>query len=150
MREIRGDIMKLITTGEYDAFCITTNGCVKANGECVMGRGIALTCRDKYPGLAKHLGSHIREYGNHAFSLATIKKTGVRILSFPVKHKWNEVADVELIKRSAGELMDLADKYDLNNILLPRPGCGNGLLKWSVVKSAIEPILDKRVIVATF
>ena len=37
MKEIRGDLF----TQEADTICITTNGFVKANGECVMGRGCA-------------------------------------------------------------------------------------------------------------
>jgi hypothetical protein len=56
MKEIKGDILKLIESGEWDGFCITTNGFVKSNGECVMGRGIARTCRDRFAGLARRLG----------------------------------------------------------------------------------------------
>ena len=36
--------------------------------------------------------------------------------------------------------------HDIDAIILPRPGCGNGKLKWCDVKKVIEPILiDKRI-----
>jgi hypothetical protein len=57
-------------------------------------------------------------------------------------------AGLELIKRSAGELVLLADKYPgYLRICLPRPGCGNGQLEWRDVKQVIRPILDDRFVV---
>jgi hypothetical protein len=74
------------------------------------------------------------------------------ILSFPVKHNWFEKADMDLIRRSCRELMEVADELGLleESALLPRPGCGNGKLDWSDVKREIEPILDDRISVVTF
>jgi hypothetical protein len=46
MKEVFGDAFDLIKN--YDSLCITTNGYVKNNGACVMGRGIALTAARKY------------------------------------------------------------------------------------------------------
>jgi hypothetical protein len=143
---IRGDIMQL--RNDYDGFCITTNGFVKSNGECVMGRGIALTCRNMFPNLASHLGSLILTKGNHVHLLGTDNVS--YIISFPVKHNWWESADIELIKRSCNELMTICDKHNFHRILLPRPGCGNGHLNWSDVEPIITPLLDDRIYVATF
>lgn len=149
MKEIKGDILELMTTGEFQAFCITTNGFVKKNGACVMGRGIALTCRDLFPNLDMKLGRLIRNKGNHVWVLD--KYQHGFIISFPVKHNWWEDADIELIKRSCHELMQRIDNATLTKkVLLPRPGCGNGKLKWEDVKPVIEQILDDRVYVATF
>ena len=36
---------------EFPVIAITTNGFVKATGECVMGRGCALTAKRLYPQL---------------------------------------------------------------------------------------------------
>jgi hypothetical protein len=161
MRETKGDILTIIKDGAYDAFCITTNGFVKASGECVMGRGIAQQCRDRFYGIDKVLGSKIKQFGNHVFILGNIRinketvtlllnDAMITVFSFPVKHVWYDNADINLIKQSCTELMKLIDEHKLNNVLLPRPGCGNGHLNWYDVKPVIAELLDDRVIVASF
>lgn len=135
-----------------DVRVITTNGTVKRNGECVMGRGCALEAKQQNPKLAKLLGTLIRDEGNHVHRLDD--KFGGwdlawEFYSFPVKHHWREVADVELIVRSAEELLCAVETGDLV-VVMPRPGCGNGGLRWEDVKPVIEPILDDRFHVITF
>lgn len=148
MKQLRGDIFELMATGKYDAFCITTNGVVKKNGACVMGRGIAQTCRDRFKGIDLRLGKRIISGGNHVYQLGRYEDG--RILSFPVKHRWNEEADLDLIERSCLELNELIDIKGYKKVLLPRPGCGNGQLKWRDVKPVIEPILSDKIYVVTF
>jgi len=148
MKEVRGDVFDLIK-GEFQVICVTTNGFVKKNGECVMGRGIAQTVKRLFPHVPKKLGFLLKEYGNRVYILH--KYEDGAILSFPVKHNWWEDADIKLIKRSCDELMAMLDKnVHITKVLLPRPGCGNGKLSWDDVKPAIEPLLDDRVYVATF
>lgn len=143
MIEVRGNLW----TYPADIRVITTNGTVKKNGECVMGRGCALEATKKYSGIAKILGTHIKEKGNH---VGFIFGSAEGIWSFPVKHNWYEKADIELIKRSAEELVALLPKDKKLRVVLPRPGCGNGGLKWEDVKPVLEPILDDRFHVITF
>lgn len=87
------------------------------------------------------------------FYLGVIKEH--QWFSFPVKHNWYEHADLKLIERSAKELVDTIDDIFLDpddrppTIYLPRPGCGNGRLKWEDVKPVIEPYLDDRFVVVT-
>ena len=133
---------------DYDVLCITTNGFVKNNGECVMGRGIALEAKKRFPSIAKVLGSFIKQYGNRCMKLAKIKDT--YLVSFPVKHNWYEMADIELIKRSCLQLTEMADKFNWTKILLPRPGCGNGGLNWNDVEPIISELLDDRFYIITF
>lgn len=118
--------------------CITTNGTINRFGEAVMGRGCALEAKKKYPLLAKELAESIRQDGNnvHVFSKYPL-------ITFPVKHHWSDKADIELIKRSAIQLLGFSIMSDNPNedIYLPRPGCGNGHLQWEDVKLVIKPIL---------
>lgn len=140
MKQVTGNLWTL----PADARCITTNGAVTKNGLAVMGRGVAAQAKSRWPGLPGILGESIQERGNHVADLW--KPTGKPVLvSFPVKHHWREVADLDLIKRSCGELMDLADRLGLQAVLLPRPGCGNGRLDWAQVGPATAPLLDDRV-----
>lgn len=71
------------------------------------------------------------------------------LISFPVKHKWFEAADLSLIERSAKQLMLLISCTEFEKVLLPRPGCGNGRLQWADVKKVLEPILDERVYIVS-
>ena len=144
MREERGNIWDLI--GKYDAICVTTNGVVKANGECVMGKGIALQANQKFKGIARVLGEKINEKGNHAHRLGVVNgKT--EIVSFPTKNNWKDNSDINLIKRSAKELVCYADKMNWENIALTRPGCGNGGLSWNDISLELAQILDDRFLI---
>lgn len=113
--------------------CITTNGMVKLNGECVMGRGNALQATQKVPGIAKELGSLIKEQGN----MVTLLDEG-RILAFPVKKLWMLKADLALIAESARLLGVMAREMADTMFYLPRPGCGNGGLEWEQVRPMLE------------
>lgn len=135
--------------------CITTNGFVKRNGECVMGRGIAKQIANAIPSVPYILGNKITNKGNHIHVLGCVhsKKLmfdGHWLVSFPVKHVWWEDADPELIRRSALELKQLM-KGRNQNVLIPRPGCGNGHLKWQDVKPILEEVFggDDRFIIVS-
>jgi hypothetical protein len=126
-----------------DARCITTNGALRTNGDAVMGKGIALQAKERYPRIEATLGRLIQKYGNHVYYL------GHGLISFPTKHHWmDEKSDINLIKRSAVELVallrgDVPIKSKFNRrILLTRPGCGNGNLEWRNVRPMVQAILS--------
>jgi formylmethanofuran dehydrogenase subunit D len=52
----RGDLMKVKRSAD-EVVVVTTNGTIKKDGACVMGRGIARQVRDSIPGIDKRLGS---------------------------------------------------------------------------------------------
>lgn len=138
-----------------DVRVITTNGTVKKNGECVMGRGCAAEAKLRWPRFPKYLGDQIRHCGNVVLDCGIWPGDTARIYTFPVKHQWFEKANIALIESSARELVQQMDQMNrvgqnLNTIVLPRPGCGNGHLKWAEVKPVLAPILDDRFHVITF
>ena len=142
-REAYGNIWDM----DGDAICITTNGYIKNNGEAVMGRGVALEAKQRFPDLAWQLGLKIDEFGNHV----QLIHLNPFLYSFPVKHNWWERAELDLIERSAHELMSHIQSARFEHVLLPRPGCGNGGRDWETeVKPILEPILDDRVAVVTY
>lgn len=151
MIEVTGDLwtfepLATATTLHRPIFrCITTNGMVKRDGTCVMGRGCAREAAKKWPLLPLMVGTHIRDEGN-VLGLF-LPKGGPEILSFPVKHKWMEPADPALISASAKDLDILARQMPEKIFLLPRPGCGNGQLNWEDVKPLLEFLPDNVLVI---
>ena len=137
-----------INLWEYpaDARVITTNGFVKNNGEVVMGRGCAREAVRKYPRLPLLLGDSLKASGNKTFHF-WLKD---HILTMPVKHYWWEEADMDLIKKSANELIAIANSWEFEVVAMPRPGCGNGKLDWKEVGPMLNEILDDRFVALSY
>ncbi len=156
--------------GKADALCVTTNGWVGNSGRCVMGRGVALSAKQRFKGIDLKLGKLIQRNGNICQTI--MKESGTWIVAFPVKpvseimsdttelvdHKrgmyrlgdvvpgWSLKAQIPVIEKSAKELMGLVRFYEWVSIIMTKPGCYNGALDWeSEVKPVLSGILDERV-----
>ncbi len=160
MNIIKANIITLHENGKI--ICITTNGFIKKNNQGVLGRGNALAAATRYPTLPINLAIHIKQNGN------VVGPIGKRIISFPVKpasgnyeqvldkvrymyKPGNQIpgyhckADLKLIEQSLNQLGEFINKFNLEEVYLPLPGCNNGELEFKDV----EPILetgDKRII----
>jgi hypothetical protein len=145
MIEVQADLWSLIPA---DATVITTNGTIKSNGACVMGRGCAKEARDRFPGIDKVLGKAIAERGNIVHDLGRFGQ--YNIVSFPVKHSWSDEADISLIEESVSHLIAHANikMYPWESIIMPRPGCGNGKLEWEDVKPFLSKLDDRFIVVS--
>jgi O-acetyl-ADP-ribose deacetylase (regulator of RNase III) len=149
--EIRFHENILLAT-DLDAICVTTNGIVKANGELVMGAGVALAFAKTYPALPKKLGELVKNRGNRVISVpmdgALFRCGNPGIISFPTKHDYASKSDPELIRKSALELMELLDSFDRPiRVGLPAPGARNGGLTLTQSIDIIDNIIDERVII---
>jgi len=143
VKEVSGNIWSY--HGKGYRIVVTTNGTIKGDGSCVMGRGIALQARKKFPYLPQELGSLIEDWGNRVHRLDQY-----RLISFPVKHNWWEKADLELIEESTKQLKvatGFASGLQSESIYMVRPGCRNGGLDWKDVKPILEKYLDDRFVV---
>jgi len=167
MHEITGDLFE---SEKADAICILTNGFVNASGANTMGKGCALEAKIRWPGIQIHIGDAIRHGGNDCRILTEIDREvedgAVRlaatrgwpdvyvpyeILMFPTKHHWGEKSDLDLILRSATQLMELTDQQSWNSVVLPPPGCGAGGLAWEgEVRPLLAQIFDQRIYVIDF
>jgi hypothetical protein len=172
LKQEKGNLWDYI--GKTDVLCITTNGFVKKSGEAVMGRGCASQAKDHYPGISLRLGIMLTAEGNMCHELWKDDKT--LVYSFPVKHDrmvctnkdnlvphmrerirlgdvapgWALKADVDLIIKSANELLHLANTNNWSSIVIPRPGCGAGELHWSTIGPILSQIFDNRFTAVTF
>lgn len=113
-----------------------------------MGKGCAFEAKCRFPDLPRMLGNLVSNTHN-----AVIYVKCYRLFTFPVKVNWWEKAELDLIVRSAQQLMHMRDKQgkDLKGggIIIGRPGCGNGGLRWVDVKQYIQGIFDDKVAVVT-
>lgn len=133
-------ICDMWTVEHAHAICVTTNGTLRKDGSCVMGRGCAREAVVKYgPQIERRLGAQIKEHGNHVFIIGDDQPM---VVSFPVKGEWWDRANVELICRSARELVTLVIDMKWQRVVIPRPGCGNGGLQWDDVRPRLETILS--------
>ena len=130
MKEVSLDIFSSFNEmpeKEFWKFC-PTNGTINSNGEAVMGRGIAKQLKDMYPAIPKTLATQLRLRGN------TISYLGYYDMShwwsFPVKHNWQDKANVSLISFSLMVLKSMLNRTQPFCVLMPRVGCGNGKLDW--------------------
>ena len=137
MKEVVGNIWDFHKQGYW--IVITTNNTVKSNGEAVMGGGIALQAKQKFPRLPARVGRLLGEYGNVPQPLHNF-----RLITFPVKYHWSEKANLDLIRNSCESLVEGMKLLDLDILYMVRPGCGNGGLDWKDVKPILEKYLDDR------
>ena len=119
--------------------CITTNGVIKKDGHLVMGAGIALQAKQRFPQLPSRLADAVSQHGSQTFYLPD-----ENLFSFPTKHDWRDPSDINLITKSAWELVAITDKMGFTQVYLPKPGCANGGLDWYEVEHTISEILDDR------
>jgi O-acetyl-ADP-ribose deacetylase (regulator of RNase III) len=145
MREERVDILSDEVLSKADAVCFTSNGIVKANGQLVMGGGVAKLFVDRWPELATQAGALVRKSGNRVYQF--VMKEGPIVVSFPTKHHFKDASSLELIQTSAKQLMELTDRLGWQNVYLTRPGVGLGRLSYAQVKPVIDAVFDDRIVV---
>lgn len=114
-----------------------------------MGRGCAHEAKLRHPRLPSELGQYILRHGNVPWNYG-LTDDGDWLITFPVKHRWFEGADFNLIRESATTLTAIANNETWERVVMPRPGCGNGGLRWADVRRLLTPILDNRFHVITF
>lgn len=138
----------------YDAICCTTNKILKQNKALVMGGGIAKEFADKFKHLPFKFG-YALDYNRTHFAYDGIIVEPINtpeihtdyLVAFPTKNDWRDPSDINLIIRSSKQLKLIATAMQWQRILMTRPGCGLGGLRWNEVKEQIKNILDDRFVV---
>ena len=132
MKMIYGDIWQ-----QQGVKCIPTNGVVKANGELVMGAGLALQAMKRYPGLPRDAGLAIKLYGNKVFYFSQYQ-----LITVPTKQHYSQNSTVELISESLDDLIKVVTVYNLKSVYVPLLGCGLGGLDENLIIPLMHSKLD--------
>lgn len=108
----------------------------------VMGKGLALEFKHKYPdyfkGYKKHCDNHLVKTGR----VYLHKKTTPWILSFPTKEHWCNPSKIEWIEQGLDYLVANYKTMGIESLAIPALGCTNGGLNWEEVKPLIVAKLE--------
>jgi len=171
MQEKVVDILEIATAKVPTIVCVTTNGATNARGDAVMGTGVARDLAVQHPELPMQLGTMIKRNGNVVNLLKELDHGRVLIYSFPVKpahrrcrHRdelitgyehwrtfkagdyypgWMFKGDLALIALSCDQLVAAVAERKIQEVYLPRPGCGAGERSYT---KDVKPILTAKLL----
>lgn len=125
---------------EHASVLVNTVNCVG-----VMGAGVALAFKKKYPDMYKeyrnlcNLGS-IRPGKPHVWEQQLLGKL---IINLPTKDDWRNPSKLEYIELGLNFLYDFLKERGAVKVALPALGCGHGGLDFSIVSKMIEDKLGQ-------
>jgi len=118
------------------------------NTEGVMGKGIALQFRRKYPEMFQSYekackAGEVRLGHMHIFDLGGLSGGPRWIVNFPTKGHWRERSRMGDIDTGLTDLSAQIARLGIKSIAMPALGCGNGGLDWMTVRPLIEARLGR-------
>lgn len=109
----------------------------------VMGNGLALAFKNRYPGLDAAYKKACR-YGvfkQKGYSLFRFSETR-NILCFPTKKDWRNPSELIWIDISLEAIVRDFEECGITSLAVPALGCGKGQLEWEHVLPLIQHHLD--------
>ena len=110
------------------------------NTQGVMGKGIALEFKKRYPEMFKCYKEKCDAKEFKTGSLMLYKEYDKWILLFPTKSEWRKKSELSYIEKGLRKFADNLDKQGINSIAFPKLGCGNGGLDWKDVKPLMKAL----------
>lgn len=115
------------------------------NTEGVMGKGIALQFKRKFPEMCEAYcvaceAGEVAPGRMHVFERSGFLNPRY-IFNFPTKRHWRSQSRMEDILTGLACLKEEIEKRGIRSVALPSLGCGNGGLAWRDVRPAIESAL---------
>lgn len=111
----------------------------------IMGKGIALQFKERYPINFKVYTQACKKGDIDVGKLLVVKEHTLEgeklIINFPTKIEWFKKSQYSYIEDGLKDLLNVIEKYHIKSIALPPLGCGNGGLNWEKVKIMIEKYL---------
>ena len=111
----------------------------------VMGKGIALMFKERFPKNMSHYAKACKEgrvKTGSMFATETGELMGPRwVVNFPTKQHWRGHSKMEWIETGLQDLHRFLVENQIKSIAIPPLGSGNGGLEWQSVKPKIEQAL---------
>lgn len=113
----------------------------------VMGKGIALQVKRRYPGTFTAYEKACKR-GEVAIGSMLLTRTGQLdgpeyIINFPTKKHWRAPSQLSYIQEGVTDLIRVIREYDISSIAIPPLGAGNGGLDWSDVEPRLIAALSE-------
>jgi len=118
---------------------IPTNMAVNTKNHAIMGAGLALQAKQRYPKIPRLYGANIIQSIDNGFCLFRLE----RLIMLPTKYRHSLNSDLSLIEEGVKTLLKVSRLSPLNlapQIALPQIGCGLGNLDWD---SQVKPLVEK-------
>ncbi len=115
------------------------------NTEGVMGKGIALQFKERFPAMFEDYRSAceagtVKPGKMHVFALGAGRLPRL-IINFPTKRDWRSPSRLEDIESGLSALGQEIREREIRSIAIPALGCGNGGLGWDEVFPRISDLL---------
>jgi len=114
------------------------------NTKGVMGKGLALLYRQKYPEMYKVyrkacLENKVKTGFMHLWKVSNEDKW---IINFPTKDHWRYNSKMEWIIQGLQDLVKVVKEKEIKSLAIPPLGCGLGGLHWYLVKKEILKVCE--------
>ena len=117
------------------------------NTSGVMGKGIALMFKEKFPA---NFDAYARACRNREVTIGKMfvtERTGIFgprwIINFPTKTHWRVKTRMHWVQEGLQDLVRIIKEKDIRSVAVPPLGCGNGGLEWREVKPLIIAALEQ-------
>lgn len=124
--------MKILIGDIFESPCKTLVNTVNCVG--VMGKGIALSFKNKFPDMYKEYvqlcdAGEVKPGKPYYYS----DLYGTSIINFPTKNHWRSASKLSYITDGLDWFRENYKKLGITSVAFPPLGCGNGGLPWAIV-----------------
>lgn len=134
-------MLTYVRTSLFDSPAQTLVNTVNVVG--VMGKGIALEFKERYPAMFKAYKKLCDSHSLDTGKLHLWRASDHWILNFPTKSTWRQPSKIEYIEAGLETFQRSYKQMGIASISFPPLGCGNGNLNWKDVRPLMERYLSK-------
>lgn len=116
---------------------------ITVNCEGVMGAGIALDAKNRWPEIYDLYSKKCELNGFHVGEIMWADSMSKKVALFPSKKLWRAPSKLSYLSDGLDTLRTDIDQMSITSIALPHLGCSNGGLTWSEVKPLIVEKLSR-------
>lgn len=108
----------------------------------VMGKGLALSFKEKYPEMFKKYREICMKGLFNPGQLMLFRYSDHWVLLFPTKIHWKNESKIEYIEEGLKKFTETYLQKGIRSVAFSKLGCGNGHLSWDIVKPIMEKYLE--------